>query len=130
MIRLSFFLSFSLDELPQIWNVLRGDMSIVGPRPVILKEKVLIRRRTENGANQLRPGITGWAQVKGRDLVGPAKKAKLDAEYKDRMSFTFDVYCLLLTVWAVIFLRGHAEGYSHKHQLEYHASDEKLRSIT
>lgn len=106
----------SLDEIPQLWNVLRGDMSIVGPRPVLLKEKALIQRRTENGASELRPGITGWAQVKGRDLIGPAKKAKLDAEYKDRISFAFDVYCLILTVLTVVSLSGHAEGYnSPKH---------------
>lgn len=117
----------SLDELPQAWNVLRGDMSIVGPRPVIFKEKALIRRRTENGANQLRPGITGWAQVRGRDLVGPAKKAKLDAEYKERLSFIFDVYCLFMTVWTVVSFHGHAEGHSDKHE---NVIDEELRATT
>lgn len=117
----------SLDELPQLWNVLRGDMSIVGPRPVILREKALIRRRTENGANQLRPGITGWAQVKGRDLIGPAKKAKLDAEYKERLSFLFDVRCLLLTVWTVVAFRGHAEGHSDEHEK---VIDEELKATT
>lgn len=116
----------SLDEIPQLWNVLRGDMSIVGPRPVLVKEKALIQRRADNGSSQLRPGITGWAQVKGRDLIGPAKKAKLDAEYKTRMSFTFDVYCLILTVLTVISLSGHAEGYSDKHEK---MSDEDLRVV-
>lgn len=105
----------SLDEVPKLWNVLRGDMSIVGPRPVLLKEKALIQRRAENGSSQLRPGITGWAQVKGRDLIGPVEKAKLDAEYAARISFIFDVYCLLLTIWTVVALRGHAEGHSDKY---------------
>lgn len=117
----------SLDEVPQLWNVLRGDMSLIGPRPVLFKEKALIRRRTENGSHLLRPGISGWAQVKGRDLVGPARKAKLDGEYKERISFLFDIYCLFLTVWTVVAFRGHAEGHSGKHE---EIIDEELKVTT
>lgn len=100
-------------------------MSLVGPRPVIFKEEMLIRARTRNGANQIRPGITGWAQVKGRDLVGPARKARLDGEYRRRRSLAFDMYCILLTASTVIAMRGHAEGHSNQH----HMIDEELETV-
>ncbi len=108
----------SLDEIPQLWNVLRGDMSVIGPRPVVCSETSLIRRRAKNGADQLRPGITGWAQVCGRDLLGPAKKARLDAEYAARVSFGFDIYCLVMTIWAVVTMHGHSEGSSDDHKVD------------
>lgn len=101
----------SLDEIPQLYNVLRGDMSIVGPRPVLFKERKLIDLRTKNGANNVRPGITGWAQVNGRDELSPGEKAEMDGYYADKVSFGFDVKCIMLTIWAVLSLAGHAEGY-------------------
>lgn len=101
----------SLDELPQLFNVIKGDMSIVGPRPVILKETKLIELREQVGANSVKPGITGWAQVNGRDTVTPGDKAELDGVYAARVSFWFDVKCLVLTVLTVVSLSGHAEGH-------------------
>lgn len=101
----------SLDELPQLFNVIKGDMSIVGPRPVILKENGLIDLREQVGANNVKPGITGWAQVNGRDELGDAIKSRLDGEYVRNLSFTTDVKCLVLTVLAVLAVKGHKEGH-------------------
>jgi O-antigen biosynthesis protein WbqP len=100
----------SLDELPQLINVLRGDMSMVGPRPVILKEMDLITERDKYGANACKPGITGWAQVCGRDELQMKKKAKLDGEYVANQGFLMDLRCVLLTFWAVVSVKGHQEG--------------------
>lgn len=99
----------SLDELPQIWSILKGDMSFVGPRPALFNQADLIALRTENGVHQLRPGLTGWAQVNGRDELSIAEKVRLDAEYLARRSFLFDLGILWLTVRRV--LTGH--GVSH-----------------
>ncbi len=104
----------SLDELPQLFNVIKGDMSIVGPRPVVLREKKLLHRRDAVGANDVKPGITGWAQVNGRDELSDAVKARMDGEYVDAFGFTMDVKCLFLTFAAVLSLKGHKEG----HELE------------
>ncbi len=92
----------SLDEIPQLWSILKGDMSFVGPRPVILSEKGLIELRTQNNVHMLKPGLTGWAQVNGRDSLSAEEKTKLDVEYLQRQSFLFDLWILLLTVWKVI----------------------------
>jgi O-antigen biosynthesis protein WbqP len=100
----------SLDELPQLINVLKGDMTIVGPRPVILKEKDLIAERARYKANSCKPGITGWAQVNGRDEVRLKEKAKLDGEYARNISFLMDLKCVLMTIWAVVLIKGHKEG--------------------
>jgi O-antigen biosynthesis protein WbqP len=100
----------SLDELPQLVNVLRGEMSIVGPRPVILKEASLIAERKKNGAHSLKPGITGWAQVNGRDELRMEEKARMDGEYADNIGFRIDARCIALTLWAVLSIKGHREG--------------------
>ena len=101
----------SLDELPQLINVLRGDMSIVGPRPVILKETKLIELREQVGANSVKPGITGWAQVNGRDELNDVVKSRMDGEYVKNLGFSMDVKCLVLTVIAVLAIKGHREGH-------------------
>lgn len=100
----------SLDELPQLLNVLQGHMSLVGPRPVILAETDLIAERDKYGANACKPGITGWAQVNGRDEVQTKRKAKMDGEYVYRLGFMMDLKCILHTVYAVFSLKGHREG--------------------
>ncbi len=104
----------SIDELPQLLNVLKGDMSIVGPRPVIVTETQLLKAREKYGANSLVPGITGWAQVNGRDELSISKKAKMDGEYAKSFGVMMDIKCIFKTVWAVIAVKGHKEG----HQVE------------
>lgn len=91
----------SLDELPQLWNILKGDMSFVGPRPLIVEETDAHRLRTRRGVYRVRPGITGWAQVNGRDYVGLKKKTELDAEYIEKASFLFDCKIVWKSVWSV-----------------------------
>ncbi|MEG1131955.1 MAG: sugar transferase [Romboutsia sp.] len=92
----------SIDELPQLFNILKGDMSIVGPRPVILKEKALIQLRQEYSVDSLLPGITGWAQINGRDNLGDEEKVKYDYEYLTRKSLRLDIYIILMTGFKVI----------------------------
>lgn len=87
----------SLDELPQLFNILVGQMSLVGPRPALWNQERLIKLRDKNGANALRPGLTGWAQINGRDDLPESKKAKLDGEYAARVSFGFDCRCFFGT---------------------------------
>lgn len=99
----------SLDELPQILNVLKGDMSLVGPRPALFNQDDLIALRTERGVHALVPGVTGWAQVNGRDELSIPAKVELDAEYLARRSFFFDLKILLLTAWKAV----HGSGVSH-----------------
>lgn len=99
----------SLDELPQLWSVLVGDMSFVGPRPALYNQYDLIEMRVKAGLDGLLPGITGWAQVNGRDELSLQEKVYLDRQYLDRQSFLFDQYVLLLTILKV-FRR---EGISH-----------------
>lgn len=99
----------SLDELPQLWSVLIGDMSLVGPRPALFNQHDLIAARTEAGVHRLRPGITGWAQINGRDEIPISAKVALDAEYLARQSLLFDLQILFLTASRVI--RG--VGVSH-----------------
>jgi len=96
----------SLDELPQLWSVLRGDMSFVGPRPALFNQHDLVAMRTEAGVHLLRPGITGWAQINGRDELDSAEKTRFDAEYLARQSFFFDLKILWLTVWRVLARHG------------------------
>ena len=96
----------SLDELPQIYSVLRGDMSIVGPRPALHNQHELIAQRAELGVDQLRPGMTGWAQINGRDEITLRDKLRFDQEYFERQSLFFDLKIILLTVVAVVRSRG------------------------
>lgn len=100
----------SLDELPQIWNILRGDMSIIGPRPALWNQFDLIEERDTYGANDVRPGLTGWAQINGRDELEIPIKAKLDGEYVERMSFGFDCKCFFGTITSVLRSDGVVEG--------------------
>jgi O-antigen biosynthesis protein WbqP len=87
----------SLDELPQLWSILRGDMGFVGPRPALFNQDDLITLRTRDGIHKLRPGVTGWAQVKGRDSLTIPQKVALEREYLERRSFWLDLRILALT---------------------------------
>lgn len=100
----------SLDELPQIWDILVGSMSIIGPRPALWNQEDLIRERDRYGANALRPGLTGWAQINGRDELPIEVKARLDGEYAEKISFSMDVKCFFGTIGAVLNHKGYAEG--------------------
>lgn len=100
----------SLDELPQLFNILGGSMSFVGPRPALWNQYDLISERDLYGANDIKPGLTGWAQINGRDTVDIKEKAKLDGEYVKRMSFVFDMKCLIYTVVSVLKADGVVEG--------------------
>ena len=108
----------SLDELPQIWNILRGDMSIIGPRPALWNQFDLIEEREKYGANDVRPGLTGWAQINGRDELEIPVKAKLDGEYVERMSFGFDCRCFFGTITSVLRSDGVVEGGTGSHEKE------------
>ncbi len=99
----------SLDELPQLWSILVGDMSFVGPRPALFNQDDLIALRTDKGVDKLVPGLTGWAQVNGRDELPIPQKVDLDVEYLQRQSFFFDIYILWLTFVKVI----KRDGVSH-----------------
>ena len=99
----------SLDELPQLWCILKGEMSFVGPRPALFNQDDLIALRTEKGVDQLLPGLTGWAQVNGRDELLITEKVVLDVEYMERQSFWFDMKILWMTAVKVI----RREGVSH-----------------
>jgi len=96
----------SLDELPQLWNILNGDMSFVGPRPALFNQDDLIALRTEAGVHELLPGLTGWAQVNGRDELPIPQKVKLDAEYLQQHSLLFDLKILWMTALKVLARDG------------------------
>ena len=96
----------SLDELPQLWSVLKGDMSLVGPRPALFNQHDLVALRTQAGVDALRPGLTGWAQINGRDDLPIAEKARLDREYLQRRSMTFDLRILAATAVSAFTGRG------------------------
>ena len=100
----------SLDELPQILNILKGDMSIIGPRPALWNQYDLIEERDKYGANDVMPGLTGWAQINGRDELEIPVKAKLDGEYVEKMSFFFDTKCFIGTILSVMKHEGVVEG--------------------
>ncbi|WP_346355422.1 sugar transferase [Azotosporobacter soli] len=102
----AFLRKYSIDELPQLLNIIKGDMSLVGPRPALPSQKELVCQRSERGVDVLRPGLTGWAQVNGRDEILLAEKVKLDNEYKVRQSFSFDLYIIWLTVYSVVHGTG------------------------
>lgn len=105
----SFLRKSSLDELPQLWSILAGDMSFVGPRPALFNQDDLIALRTQYGVHELVPGLTGWAQVNGRDELPIPDKVKLDAEYLQRRSLWFDIKILWLTAVKVV----RRDGVSH-----------------
>lgn len=100
----------SLDELPQLFNILKGDMSIVGPRPALWNQFDLIDLRDKNDSNSVRPGLTGWAQVNGRDELPIDVKAGFDGEYIKKMSIVFDIKIILMTVVSVFTSKGVREG--------------------
>lgn len=100
----------SLDELPQLFNVLLGDMSFVGPRPLIPEEKEIRNLRKEYGVYSVRPGITGWAQVNGRDMLTDEEKALFDKEYVEKQSLLFDIKIMFLTVAVVLRRENISEG--------------------
>lgn len=105
-----FMRKYSLDELPQIINILKGDMSIVGPRPALWNQYDLIEERDKYGANDIRPGLTGWAQINGRDELEIPEKARLDGEYVRREGFAFDVMCIWRTAFKAATHEGVVEG--------------------
>ena len=105
----SFLRKSSLDELPQLWSILKGDMSFVGPRPALFNQDDLIALRTEQGVHELVPGLTGWAQVNGRDELPIPEKVKLDAEYLQRRSLGFDLRILWMTFVKVL----RSDGVAH-----------------
>ena len=100
----------SLDELPQIFCILTGKMSIIGPRPALWNQFDLIEERDKYGANDVRPGLTGWAQINGRDELEIPEKAKLDGEYVGKLSFLFDCKCFFGTIISVLRHDGIVEG--------------------
>ncbi len=102
----SFLRKSSLDELPQLWSILKGDMSFVGPRPALFNQDDLIALRTEKGVHELVPGLTGWAQVNGRDELPIPQKVALDAEYLERRSLLFDMKILWMTALKVLARDG------------------------
>lgn len=102
----SFLRRTSLDEIPQLYSVICGDMSIVGPRPALHNQDKLIALRAESGVNALRPGVTGWAQVNGRDQISLQEKLRYDKEYLEHQSLFFDVKIIFLTILAVVRSRG------------------------
>ncbi len=105
----SFLRTTSLDELPQLFNILKGQMSLVGPRPALFNQEDLILLRTQEGVHNLVPGLTGWAQVNGRDELSTPEKVKLDKEYLINRSFFFDLKIIYLTLIKVLY----REGVSH-----------------
>ena len=105
----SFLRRSSLDELPQLWSILKGDMSLVGPRPALYNQDDLIELRTKAGVHQLLPGLTGWAQINGRDELPIPQKVKLDIEYMHRQSLWFDIVILWMTFLKVL----KRDGVSH-----------------
>lgn len=105
----SFLRKSSFDELPQLWSILKGDMSFVGPRPALFNQDDLVSLRTQYGVHELVPGLTGWAQVNGRDELPIPEKVKLDVEYLQRRSFWFDIRILWMTFLKVV----QRDGVSH-----------------
>ena len=100
----------SLDELPQLFNILKGDMAVIGPRPALWNQEDLIEERDKYGANDMRPGLTGWAQINGRDELEIEYKAELDGYYVERESFMMDVKCFFGTIVSVFKSDGVVEG--------------------
>ena len=106
----AFLRKTSLDELPQLFNILAGHMSVIGPRPALWNQEDLIAERDKYGANDVMPGLTGWAQINGRDELPIDVKARLDGEYAEKISFAFDVKCFIGTITSVLRHEGVVEG--------------------
>ena len=106
----AFLRKTSLDELPQLFNILMGHMSVIGPRPALWNQEDLIAERDKYGANDVMPGLTGWAQINGRDELPIDVKARLDGEYAEKISFAFDVKCFIGTITSVLRHEGVVEG--------------------
>lgn len=115
----------SLDELPQLINILKGEMSLIGPRPALWNQYDLMDMRSENGSSRCRPGLSGWAQIHGRDEIPVTQKAALDGYYADHVSFGMDIRCLFGTILPVLLQKGFQEGVSEKKQ---YCSYEPIRS--
>ena len=115
----------SLDELPQLFNIFSGKMSIIGPRPALWNQYDLIEERDKYGANDVKPGLTGWAQINGRDELEIPVKAKLDGEYVERMGFLFDCKCFFGTFLSVLKSDGVVEGGTGEMKKQEAASAEK-----
>ena len=113
-----FLRKYSLDELPQLFNIIKGNMSIVGPRPVIPEEEELVSKRSRAGVYSLKPGVTGWAQINGRDHVNIDEKVELDSYYLEKQSFFFDIKIILKTALCVIKREGILEHSSGVEQQE------------
>ena len=118
----------SLDELPQIFNIFKGDMSVIGPRPALWTQDDLIAERDEYNINSLKPGLTGWAQINGRDELPIPIKVQMDKVYYDKLSFWFDVKCLFVTVVSVLKHDGVVEGGTG--QMTQNEIDEKVEETT
>lgn len=121
----------SLDELPQIWEIFRGKMSIIGPRPALWNQADLVYEREKYGANDILPGLTGWAQINGRDELEIPIKAKFDGEYVKKESFAFDVKCFFGTIFSVLRSDGVVEGGTgeiHRHE-QSESHNEKVQEI-
>ena len=116
----------SLDELPQIYDILLGKMSIIGPRPALWNQEDLIAERDKYSANDIKPGLTGWAQINGRDELEIAEKARLDGEYVEKLSFAFDCKCFFGTIKSVLHQDGVVEGGTGEISKE---TDEKTTSV-
>ncbi|SJZ77293.1 sugar transferase [Anaerorhabdus furcosa] len=106
----TFIRKTSIDELPQMWNIFKGDMSIIGPRPALWNQDDLIAERDKYGANNIQPGLTGWAQINGRDELEISEKAKLDGDYVKKQGFIMDLRCFSGTVLKVLKREGVVEG--------------------
>lgn len=122
----------SLDELPQVFNIFASQMSIIGPRPALWNQDDLIAERDKYGANDVRPGLTGWAQINGRDELEIADKARLDGEYVERMSFLFDCKCFFGTIGSVLKHDGVVEGGTgeiHREEAEKHSNEDIVDSV-
>ena len=115
----------SLDELPQIFNIFAGQMSVIGPRPALWNQYDLIAERDKYGANDVLPGLTGWAQINGRDELPIDVKARLDGEYVQRLSFAFDVKCFFGTVVSVLRHDGVVEGGTGELEKKKEEADEQ-----
>ena len=100
----------SLDELPQLWNIVKGDMAVIGPRPALCNQDDLIAERDQYGANDVKPGLTGWAQINGRDELEIEYKAKLDGDYVRKMGPLMDIRCFFGTIFSVLRSDGVVEG--------------------
>lgn len=118
----------SLDELPQILNILKGEMSVIGPRPALWNQDDLVAEREKYGANDVMPGLSGWAQINGRDELPIDVKAKLDGEYAKKISFRFDMKCFFGTVASVLKSDGVVEGGTGEIERENNEKDSHNRS--